>query len=69
MLQIVASLTDNSAGVIYDHYDYIIQASGWKDLPGANGLAYLAFLSVVNQKKYIEFAPEDFVERLEISKE
>jgi hypothetical protein len=67
MLQIVASLTDNCVGVIYDHYVFIIQATGWKDLPGANGPTYLAFFVSGESKKFIGFAPKDFVERLEIS--
>jgi hypothetical protein len=30
MIQIVASLTDNSGNVIYDHNMFIVQATGWK---------------------------------------
>jgi hypothetical protein len=33
MLQIVASLTDNSRGIIYNHNVFIIQATGLLEFP------------------------------------
>jgi hypothetical protein len=34
------SLTYDTRVVIYDRHMFVVQATGWKGLPGANTLAY-----------------------------
>ncbi len=41
-LQIVASLTDNSRGVIHNCNMFIVQATEWKRLTITNALAYIS---------------------------
>jgi hypothetical protein len=48
---------DNSRGVIYNCNMFIVQATGWKDLPGTNTVAYLSSSPVMKKKGFIRLVP------------
>ena len=43
--------------VIYDRKTFIVQATGWKGLPGRNAIACLASLSVTSKNGLIKMSP------------